>query len=135
MAVRPYREAMLAGAGLFIPDIGNEDTAWELLGLYMYGGWDDATAAYLRPYADFGLSCPVGAWLDSGDAVNRNSLRNLLRQSRLAYLCVDGYEQMPDSLLEELDRAVGASLWIREAEWTEFARPDFSVYIVPLLPK
>ncbi|MBO4368177.1 MAG: hypothetical protein J5859_05655 [Clostridia bacterium] len=133
MAVRPYREAVLAGGGLFIPDIGNEDAAWELLGLYLYGGRDEATAADLRPYADYGLSCPVGAWLDIDGDWNRNSLRNLIRQSRLTYICVDSFERMPEGMAEELDSAAGAALWIREAEWAEYARPDFSLYITCIM--
>ncbi len=125
LAPGPYREANLAEMGAFLPDLGDEEAAWNWINRYKFGGWDEDIGVQLRAEKDFGLQSPVGAWLSDGQNADENLIR-ILRESRASYLCVR-FSQIKDG--KELAKNIGGRFWVRQAQWPKTVRRDYSLYV------
>jgi len=125
LAAGPYHEAMLSGGGVYLNALGGSGRTWEWINMLRFGGWDEETGVLLRPQEDFGLSAPAGAWL-CPDA-DLNGLAELVRETRASYLCVDHFAA--GGLLDEVSEALGYRYWVRQAQWPERVRRDYSLYV------
>lgn len=128
MSVKPYRETFLAGCGLYLPDMNDVEGSWELLDMYMYGGYDEETAGVLRADDRYGISSPTGGHADAARTSSFSDLIRMARECRLTYLCVKNADAVPPDELERLNETLGASFWIRSAEWPVYVRRDCSLY-------
>lgn len=135
LAAGPYREAVLLDSGAYLNALGDEEFTWNWINRFRFGGWDDEIGAKLRPQEDFGLIAPAGAWLaeDAMLVEDYDALVRMARESRPTYLCVDAEaQQFEKEELEALDRLkgeIGYRFWVRQAQWPEKVRPDYSLYV------
>lgn len=127
LAAGPYHEANLLNGGAYLDSFGNVDAAWDWVNRFRFGGWDEQIAALLRADAQFGLRSPAGAWLAADADAGPEEMERMARESRAVYLCVDGAEdvQKGSAAADE----IGYRFWIRQAQWPERVRRDYSLYV------
>lgn len=137
LVAAPYREAMLGGGGAYLTDLADENAAWEQLDRFRFGGWDEITGAKLLAQTDLGLNAPVGGWIKGREqeffAQDGTKLRRIASESRASYICLNCGGLPQDVRSQEnmqlLLREMGYRLWIRQAQWQEKVRPDYSLYV------
>ncbi|MBQ4085159.1 MAG: DUF4832 domain-containing protein [Clostridia bacterium] len=129
LAAGPYHEAVLQNAGAYLADMGDGERAWEWVNRYRFGGWDEQIGALLRPEPEYGLKAPAGAWLGSADGAD--AIERLAQEARATYICVEQSALSPEmrAAVERIAQKIGYRFWIRQAQWPEKVRPDYSLYV------
>lgn len=136
LAAAPYHEAMLSGGGAYLPALGDSEKTWSWINLHRFGGWDAETGVLLRANEGYGLSAPAGAWIDPSALTaleeNPEALKRMAEEARASYICIDSAQPLSakgQETLRELIQNTGYRLWIRQAQWMERIRRDYSLYV------
>lgn len=125
LAPAPYREARLSGMGYYQPDLTDQSAAWDWLNMLRFGAFDAEMGIRLRPDTSAGHACPTGAWLSEMGEIDAALLRRL-QDVQASYLCVSLADW---EAAEALTPFLGYRYWVRQAQWNQTVRRDYSLYV------